>query len=82
MDSISFDRTLSTYALIATGVFKDLSTDVITSSVTWSLSSNAIGTINANTGVVTPNHSVGIVTVTATLGTISGSRLLSATDPH
>ena len=65
----------TTLQFTATGTFSDSSHQDITSSVLWSSSTPAAATIN-NQGIAT-SSSVGTSTITATLGSVSGSTLLT-----
>jgi len=65
----------------ATGTFSDLSTQDITTSVTWSSSDDGIATISNTSGTQGRAMAVvpGTVTITATSGTISGSTQFTVT---
>jgi hypothetical protein len=78
----------STLQLVATGVFSDGTTQVLTDQVTWTTSDPAIATVTDE--VITSNGLVegltgGIVTITASLGTvnpISGGVTVVINDPN
>jgi hypothetical protein len=69
----------ATQQFIAMGMFSDGTNHNITGFVTWSSSVPAVATISSG-GLVAPS-SLGITTITATLGTISGSTMLTVTPP-
>ncbi len=64
-----------TQEFTATGHYTDGSTNVVTSSVTWTSSSTTIATINSS-GVAT-TIAAGNTTITASSGNISGSTILT-----
>jgi uncharacterized protein YjdB len=65
--------------LVATGSYSDGSSADLTSLVTWTSSSMAIATVNAN-GAVT-GMSAGTISITATLNGVSGSDTVTVTAP-
>jgi trimeric autotransporter adhesin len=71
----------NTQVLTATGVFSDGSKLNISSQVTWSSSNTAAATVSAsnNSGELATGVAAGIATVTATLGSVSGSAMVSVT---
>jgi len=69
---------------IATGIYTDLSQQVLTSSVTWTSSNTGIATINTVTGSIDKGLATSIaiggpITITAASGTISGTTNLTVT---
>jgi len=70
-----------TQQFIATGTFSDGSTQVLTSTVTWSSTDPVVASIaNAGSPGLATGLSVGTTTVRAAVGTISGSTTLRVTD--
>ena len=70
-----------TQQFVATGTFSDGSTQVLTSTVTWSSSDTVVASIaNAGSPGLATGLSVGTTTIQATAGTISGSTTLRVTD--
>ena len=69
-----------TQAFIATGIYTDNSTQDLTASVTWSSSNTAAATITS--GGLATGASVGSTTIKATLGSVSGSTVLTITAPQ
>jgi hypothetical protein len=67
----------ATQQFTATGTYSDNSTQNLTSSVTWSSGNTAVATIGSTGLAVTVAQ--GTSTITATLSSISGSTLLTAT---
>jgi len=60
----------------ATGVYSDKTSSALTTGVAWSSSDATVATIGATTGVAHPLKA-GTVTITATVGTITGSTVLT-----
>ena len=70
-----------TQQFIATGTFSDGSTQVLTSTVTWSSSDPVVASIaNAGSPGLATGLSVGTATIRAAVGSISGSTTLRVTD--
>ncbi len=70
-----------TQQFVATGIYTDATTQILTSSVSWVSSDSGIATIESggiNTGL-SSTLATGSVTVTATLGAVSGSASLTVT---
>jgi uncharacterized protein YjdB len=77
--SISAGRTQQ---FIATGTFSDTTTKNLTTQVTWASSDAAVATISnagGSQGIAT-TVAAGTTTISATLGTVSGSTILTVTD--
>lgn len=70
----SIDRS-ATQQFIATGTYSDSTTQVITSSVTWSSSAPSVASIGTN-GLAASN-AAGATTITASLGSIFGTTILT-----
>ena len=68
-----------TISIIATGHYSDGSTKVITTDCTWASLNTAVATIDSHTGVATGLEIMATtdVTITATLGIVSGTRVLT-----
>lgn len=66
----------STQQFTATGTYSDNSTQDLTTSVTWSSSNTSVATISSPGGLATA-VAPGSSTITATLGSISGSTVLT-----
>lgn len=60
----------------ATGVYSDKTSSTLTTGVAWSTSDVTVATIGATTGVAHPLKA-GTVTITATVGTVTGSTVLT-----
>jgi uncharacterized protein YjdB len=69
----------TTQQFSATGHYSDNSTQIITTSVTWTSSNSAIGNIASGTGLASGVAVGGPVTITATSGSISGTASLTVT---
>jgi plastocyanin/uncharacterized protein YjdB len=69
----------ATQAFTATGTYADNSTQNLTSQVTWSSGTTSVATINA-AGVATA-VGTGTSTILATMGNVSGSTVLTVTQP-
>ncbi|MDP1826435.1 MAG: Ig-like domain-containing protein [Archangium sp.] len=70
-----------TSQLTATGVYSDASTQDLTATVTWSSTASTVASVSnaaGSEGLLTAAN-VGTTTVTATLGTVSGSQLVTVT---
>lgn len=70
-----------TTQLTATGVYSDASTQDLTATVTWSSTAATVASVSnaaGSEGLLTAAN-VGTATVTATLGTVSGSQLVTVT---
>jgi hypothetical protein len=63
---------------VATGTYSDGSTAVVTSSVTWASASTTVATIGPTTGLAQA-VGTGTSTISATLGSVSGSTVLTVT---
>jgi uncharacterized protein YjdB len=69
----------TTQQFTATGHYSDNSTQIITTSVTWTSSNSAIGNIASGTGLASGVAVGGPVTITATSGAITGTASLTVT---
>ena len=69
----------TTQQFTATGVFTDLTTQNMTTSVTWSSSAEGVATISNALGTqgLATSSAVGVTTITATFGGLSGSTTLT-----
>jgi trimeric autotransporter adhesin len=67
----------TTQSFAATGTFTDGSTQDLTSTATWASGNPAVATVSSN--ALGTSVSTGAATITATLGSISGSTLLTVT---
>ncbi len=68
----------STTQFVATGTYSDSTTQVITSSVSWTSGTPAAATIVGTTGLAT-GVAVGTSTITATMGSVTGTTTLTVT---
>ena len=74
----------TTQQFSATGTFTDGSTQDLTTTVTWSSSTNTVAVISNNTGSqgLATSAAVGTTTITATSGSVAGSTLLTVGNPQ
>jgi len=74
----------STRQFAATGTYSDGTSQDITTQVTWSSSAGNIATVSnvaGSQGLATGGPSVGTTTISASLGTVSGSTILTVVQP-
>lgn len=69
----------TTQQLVATGTYSDDSTQVITSSVTWTTANGSVATVGSSSGLVTGVSAGTGVAITAQLGSVTGSSQCAVT---